>query len=292
VWGQDAFRKTLPVTGGKRKKALSNAWRGAGYRCSTWQQKCAEAWASYAGSHRRTTATPSHVTPRTQADSRNEMIGHPSWTNGNQLALGLRFLDVKSAQHPVDGAGEVVLPKGRPAPGLRVALHLENLQARRSPSTLGSRFKMPRRRSFSFFRRVIHSGGLGCTVGIILVHRCVRAAWAPSTISSNGNIRTRFARRVVGQLNRWHRLVLWLCCSDGKWLSRRSSQGGRKSALAFFTCGLLVQTLPQQAPRQLAIGLRSGTSFKPPHSFGHQGIGVIRKVGRSDNKRLMDSKAR
>jgi hypothetical protein len=56
-WGQNAVGQALRVSGGKRKKALPNAWWCAGIGCSTRQQECAEARSLHARSHRGTPAT-------------------------------------------------------------------------------------------------------------------------------------------------------------------------------------------------------------------------------------------
>lgn len=77
--GQSAFRQTLHVSGGEREKTLSNAWRRAGFGCSTRQQKRAEAWALYATRHRGTPAGAGFVAPSTHTDSTDQMIGHLSW---------------------------------------------------------------------------------------------------------------------------------------------------------------------------------------------------------------------
>jgi hypothetical protein len=82
--GENALGQALHVSGGSRKKTLSDAWRGAGVGRSTRQQKRAEVWAVYARRHRGTPATARAATTITHVDSKDRVIGRttgvPRWS--------------------------------------------------------------------------------------------------------------------------------------------------------------------------------------------------------------------
>ena len=69
-----AVGQALRVSGGKRKKALPNAWWCAGIRGSARQQERAEARPLYARSHRGTPATAGADAAIAHADSRHRVI--------------------------------------------------------------------------------------------------------------------------------------------------------------------------------------------------------------------------